>query len=69
MVAPAHPSRTTDPPPIAEGIAPSLMPETVEADRDADAGVGIPADEILSWVRSWGSSNELPMPKARTLDD
>ncbi len=35
---------------IAEGI------------RDADEGRLIDHEEVVAWVRSWGSDEELPMP-------
>jgi predicted transcriptional regulator len=36
------------------------------ADRKS-VGVGVPLDEILAWMKSWGTPNELPPPKARRL--
>lgn len=35
---------------IAEGI------------RDADAGRVVDHEEVVAWVRSWGTDAELPMP-------
>ena len=32
-----------------------------------ETGVGIPGDEALAWIRSWGSEHELPPPKPRKL--
>jgi predicted transcriptional regulator len=29
----------------------------------ADAGRLIPHEEVVAWVRSWGSPDELPMPE------
>ena len=48
----------------------SPSPEA-ELDRQAraetDAGTGVPIDEVETWVRSWDTPQELPMPKARRL--
>jgi predicted transcriptional regulator len=30
-------------------------------------GMGVPGDEVMAWVASWGSDNELPPPKPRKL--
>jgi predicted transcriptional regulator len=30
---------------------------------DADAGRVVGHDEVVAWVRSWGQTDELPMPK------
>lgn len=41
-----------------------------DARRFADhqeTGEGVPWDEVRAWMQSWGSSNELPPPKARKL--
>jgi len=39
-----------------------------EAVRQADAGGPfVPHEEVEAWVRSWGTANELPRPKARRL--
>ena len=29
----------------------------------ADAGQLVPHEDVVAWVRSWGSPDELPMPK------
>jgi predicted transcriptional regulator len=34
-----------------------------EGIKQADAGLLIPHEEVVAWVRSWGSPDELPMPK------
>jgi predicted transcriptional regulator len=34
-----------------------------EGIREADAGQLIPHEDVVAWVRSWGSPEELPMPK------
>ncbi len=31
------------------------------------AGQGVPYEDVLSWMKSWGTSNELPMPRPRKL--
>jgi hypothetical protein len=28
-------------------------------------GEGVPFDEVVAWVRSWGTASELPTPKIR----
>lgn len=30
-------------------------------------GEGVPFDEVVAWVKSWGSASELPTPKPRRL--
>jgi predicted transcriptional regulator len=34
-----------------------------EGIKEADAGELIPHEDVEAWVRSWGSPDELPMPK------
>ena len=34
-----------------------------EGIKEADAGKLIPHEDVVAWVRSWGSLDELPMPK------
>ena len=31
-----------------------------------DAGQGVPHDEVLAWVESWGNKDERPIPKKRS---
>ena len=33
-----------------------------EAEADVAAGRVVPHDEVVKWLRSWGTSNELPCP-------
>ncbi len=33
--------------------------------RDIDEGDTIPGDEIIAWMESWGTENELPPPSTR----
>ena len=33
-----------------------------EAEADIDAGRVVPHEEIVKWLRSWGTPNELPCP-------
>ena len=40
---------------------------TLEALASADAGMGVPHDEVLVWLDSLGTENELPKPKARKI--
>ncbi len=47
-------------------------PEALAEDaRAAEAfertGEGIPFEEVTAWMKSWGSPNELPVPKSRKL--
>lgn len=37
------------------------------ADEDIANDVGVPLDEAIAWVESWGSPDERPTPKARKL--
>jgi predicted transcriptional regulator len=34
-----------------------------EGEAEATAGQLIPHEEVVRWVKSWGTENELPMPK------
>jgi predicted transcriptional regulator len=33
-----------------------------EAEADVAAGRVVPHDEVVNWLRSWGTPNELPCP-------
>jgi predicted transcriptional regulator len=33
-----------------------------EAEADVAAGRAVPHDEVVKWLRSWGTPNELPCP-------
>jgi predicted transcriptional regulator len=33
-----------------------------EAEADIDAGRVVPHEEVVKWLRSWGTLNELPCP-------
>jgi predicted transcriptional regulator len=55
---------------------PTGMPKRTDADEarleriaaeDVANGVGVPLDEAIVWVESWGSPEELPTPKPRKL--
>lgn len=37
--------------------------ETLEGLADVEAGRVIDGDQVLSWIESWGSENELPSPR------
>ena len=37
------------------------------ADEDIANDVGVPLDEAIAWVESWGSLDQLSPPKARKL--
>jgi len=30
-------------------------------------GIGVPGDEVIAWLESWGTPNELPPPQPRKL--
>jgi predicted transcriptional regulator len=36
-----------------------------EGIRQADAGMLIPHEKVVAWIKSWDGPNELPMPKSR----
>ena len=40
---------------------------TLEAEAEADAGMGVPHEDVVTWVKSWGTENELPMPESRCV--
>ena len=62
---------------VAEAVA--MMTATVEIegpDIEEDlrrleeferTGEAVPMEEVKAWVESWGTGNELPMPKARKI--
>ena len=33
-----------------------------EAEADIAAGRVVPQDEVIEWLKSWGTDNELPCP-------
>jgi predicted transcriptional regulator len=33
-----------------------------EAEADADAGRVVPHEEVVKWLKSWGTADELPCP-------
>jgi hypothetical protein len=48
--------------------SPEALAEDVRAAADFErTGEGIPFDEIVTWMKSWGSGHELPRPKSRRL--
>ena len=36
-----------------------------EAIKEADAGKLIPHDEVVAWIESWGTPDEIPMPECK----
>lgn len=30
-------------------------------------GIGVPGDEVIAWIESWGTANELPPPRPRKI--
>lgn len=41
------------------------LQETLAAMESVARGEVVDADEVHAWLRSWGTSNELPPPKPR----
>lgn len=37
--------------------------QSLEALREAEAGDVIEGDEVIAWIESWGTENELPPPR------
>jgi predicted transcriptional regulator len=35
-----------------------------EAETDIEAGRVVPHDEVVAWLRSWGTADEFPCPKS-----
>lgn len=71
----AHAAGTQLPPDLASMRAagrgpwsPAVLAE--DARRMAEferTGEGVPWDEVKAWVESWGTDNELPVPRPRKL--
>ena len=38
-----------------------------EGEAEAEAGLGVPHDEVVAWVQSWNTDHELPMPESRCI--
>ena len=36
-----------------------------KARAEIAAGKGVPHEDVMGWLRSWGTPNELPAPKPR----
>ena len=36
-----------------------------EAEADVAAGRVVPHDEVVKWLKSWGTPDELPCPKSK----
>jgi hypothetical protein len=48
--------------------APSVIAEDVREMAEFEAnGEGVPFEDVTAWVESWGTANELPIPKPRKL--
>lgn len=69
--------RTPDPAPAdleamrAQGCGP-WSPEALAQDARSfeefkRTGLGVPFEEIVAWTNSWGTDEELPLPKPRRL--
>lgn len=46
-----------------EGQDLRMYRETLEGLADVEAGRVIDGDQVLAWIESWGSDNELPPPR------
>ena len=53
--------------PIAEREGRENDPASRSAAEHARDGVGVPLSEVIAWVESWDSDEELPEPKPRKL--
>lgn len=40
-----------------------LYRQTLEGLADVEAGRVIDGDQVMAWIESWGSDNELPSPR------
>lgn len=40
-----------------------LLAEVRQADRQVEGGHFVPHDQMKAWLLSWGTKNELPVPK------
>lgn len=40
------------------------LEETLEGIADLEAGETVDGDDVLDWLQSWGSKDELPPPKS-----
>ncbi len=36
----------------------------LQGEADADAGRLVPHDDVLAWVKTWGTDDEKPVPKS-----
>jgi predicted transcriptional regulator len=51
---------------ILEEIDDSAEARAIEqAEADVAAGRLVPHDEVVKWLKSWGTADELPCPKAQ----
>lgn len=60
-------AKALQPVPVEEGCGIEIDPATLRAMREAREGIGIPLEEVVAWVESWDTDNELPEPVARKL--
>jgi hypothetical protein len=48
--------------------SPEVLAEDARAMADFErTGEGIPYEEVVAWIESWGTASELPAPKPRRL--
>ena len=56
---------TPDPPPIN---LEARWAETLQAMESVSRGAVVSGDAVHEWLRSWGTNDELPVPKPGQLD-
>jgi antitoxin component of MazEF toxin-antitoxin module len=49
--------------PVEDGYEVWAQAEIEAGLRDADAGNTVSGDEVVAWLRSWGTEHELPPPQ------
>jgi hypothetical protein len=53
-----------DPPP-EKRVEDDFDAETAEGVGELDQGMTVENEEVIRWLRSWGSESELPMPQPK----
>jgi hypothetical protein len=49
-------------------LTPEQLAEVARRQREnKDPGFGVPGEEVVAWMKSWGTPNELPPPKPRKI--
>jgi predicted transcriptional regulator len=49
--------------PVEEGYEEWKLAEIEAGIRELDSGKSIPGEKVTEWLRSWGTTNELPPPR------